>query len=60
MKFKVDNKADAKYKPVSAASVFAKVFRDRAIAGWKFPEELPVNVGPKGWGSGYPGGITVF
>ncbi|CAG7824841.1 unnamed protein product [Allacma fusca] len=55
LKFKVDKKADSKYKPVSAASVFAKVARDSALANWKFPAGIDVFVGNKGWGSGYPG-----
>ncbi|ODN00494.1 39S ribosomal protein L39, mitochondrial, partial [Orchesella cincta] len=54
LRFKVDKKADAKYKPVSAASVCAKVTRDVALKKWKFPESE--NLGSSsGWGSGYPG-----
>jgi ribonuclease H2 subunit A len=55
LKFKVDKKADSKYKPVSAASVFAKVARDSILANWKFPAGMEISIGSKGWGSGYPG-----
>ena len=51
--FKVDQKADAKYKPVSAASICAKVTRDQAIRDWNF-ENQALKV--KECGSGYPGG----
>jgi ribonuclease H2 subunit A len=59
LKFKVDKKADSKYKPVSAASVCAKVARDHALKDWTFPEGSNVTVGPKGWGSGYPAGERI-
>jgi len=52
----VDKKADSKYKPVSAASVCAKVARDHALKEWTFPEGSNVIIGPNGWGSGYPAG----
>lgn len=57
LRFKVDKKADAKYKPVSAASVCAKVTRDAALKEWTFPADEKVDLGPaRSWGSGYPGG----
>ncbi|CAL8089164.1 unnamed protein product [Orchesella dallaii] len=57
LRFKVDKKADSKYKPVSAASVCAKVTRDVALKKWKFPDAENIDLGlAKGWGSGYPGG----
>jgi len=54
LQFKVDKKADSKYKPVSAASICAKVTRDHALQDWEFPAGDNVHIGP-GWGSGYPG-----
>lgn len=52
--FTVAKKADSLYKTVSAASIAAKVTRDRAVSGWMweeaFAEALPTN-----FGSGYPG-----
>lgn len=57
LRFKVDKKADSKYKPVSAASVCAKVTRDIAVKEWKFSENENVDMGPvRNWGSGYPAG----
>jgi ribonuclease H2 subunit A len=56
LKFKVDKKADSKYKPVSAASICAKVARDQVLKGWTFSDTSSVNVSLEGWGSGYPGG----
>jgi len=47
----VAKKADSLYPCVSAASICAKVARDRALKEWTFPEK-DVS-GP--WGSGYPG-----
>jgi len=52
LQFKVDKKADAKYKTVSAASICAKVARDQAVKEWLFPGK--VEFGESGWGSGYP------
>ena len=53
----VAKKADALYPVVSAASIAAKVTRDRIVDGWKFEENdngtAVVDVGE--WGSGYPG-----
>jgi len=34
----VEKKADATYKVVSAASIIAKVTRDRSLLEWQFPE----------------------
>ncbi|XP_029440993.1 ribonuclease H2 subunit A [Rhinatrema bivittatum] len=48
----VKPKADALFPVVSAASICAKVARDRAVKGWKFSEDLgDVNLD---YGSGYP------
>ncbi|KAM3719457.1 Ribonuclease H2 subunit [Dirofilaria immitis] len=46
-------KADAKYPIVGAASIVAKVRRDRALRNWAFPERI--NIPLNGYGSGYPG-----
>ena len=51
MKITVAKKADSLYPCVSAASICAKVARDRALKDWKFPEGGDIT-GP--WGSGYP------
>jgi len=50
----VAKKADSLYPCVSAASICAKVARDRALKEWSFPEggESGNITGP--WGSGYP------
>ena len=47
-------KADSLYPCVSAASICAKVARDRALAAWEFPEG-DAHVPNKALGSGYPG-----
>jgi len=52
--FTVENKADSKYKIVSAASVAAKVTRDNCLENWVFEEEGYTNDTPLG--SGYPSG----
>merc|ERR1719219_2785893 len=51
LKITVAKKADSLYPCVSAASICAKVARDRALKQWRFVEgDIS---GP--WGSGYPG-----
>ena len=52
MKITVAKKADSLFPCVSAASICAKVARDRALKDWSFPEDDSIT-GP--WGSGYPG-----
>lgn len=55
IKCTVSKKADSLFPSVSAASIAAKVARDRALKAWKFPEGTEVT----NWGSGYPGdGVT--
>lgn len=56
LKIKVSKKADSIYPCVSAASICAKVTRDSALKEWVFKEGLQL----KDYGSGYPGGISVF
>ncbi|XP_034251633.1 ribonuclease H2 subunit A [Thrips palmi] len=51
-KITVASKADATYPCVSAASICAKVSRDRALQVWKF--EDGIDKPAEGWGSGYP------
>jgi ribonuclease H2 subunit A len=48
----VSEKADSKFKVVSAASICAKVTRDYEIENWKFIENIQ-NM-DKNYGSGYP------
>ncbi|KAF4517243.1 hypothetical protein B566_EDAN011627 [Ephemera danica] len=52
IKITVAKKADSTYPVVSAASICAKVCRDRAVSNWKFKEE--VDITGDAWGSGYP------
>ncbi|XP_046999958.1 ribonuclease H2 subunit A isoform X1 [Schistocerca americana] len=52
LKITVAKKADATYPIVSAASICAKVSRDRALSVWKFTEGLELTA--KEFGSGYP------
>lgn len=49
--FCVESKADAKYAPCSAASVVAKVVRDRIIQNFSFSEPVQATTD---FGSGYP------
>ena len=51
IKITVAKKADSLYPCVSAASICAKVARDRALKNWSFLEGDDIQ-GP--WGSGYP------
>ncbi|KAK2513727.1 hypothetical protein Q9966_016050 [Columba livia] len=44
-------KADGTFAVVSAASICAKVARDRAVAHWRFPEDPDM---ARDYGSGYP------
>jgi len=53
LKITVAKKADSLYPCVSAASICAKVARDRAISQWKFVEKGETFSSE--WGSGYPG-----
>ncbi|CAG2113685.1 unnamed protein product [Medioppia subpectinata] len=50
---KVSNKADSLFPIVSAASVCAKVIRDRVVNDWKFIESN-VQFAKEDYGSGYP------
>lgn len=52
VKITVAKKADSLFPCVSAASICAKVARDKALSAWNFGEGSPA-VGL--WGSGYPG-----
>uniref|UniRef100_A0A8R1TKK1 Ribonuclease n=1 Tax=Onchocerca volvulus TaxID=6282 RepID=A0A8R1TKK1_ONCVO len=54
IKIIVAEKADAKFPIVSAASIIAKVRRDKTLRNWAFPEGV-INIPPSGYGSGYPG-----
>lgn len=51
----VAKKADALYPIVSAASIVAKVTRDKVLESWIFAEGDSVVNGGRSWGSGYPG-----
>ena len=48
-----------KYQVVSAASICAKVVRDRVIKEWRFPEGAQVVPASLDRGSGYPGGQSL-
>lgn len=54
-KFTIEKKADATYKVVGAASIIAKVTRDRILHDWDYPEHSALNGLDKNFGSGYPG-----
>ena len=62
IKVTVSKKADSIYPVVSAASICAKVARDKALKNWNFREKnfQHLNVVDlkkiEAWGSGYPGG----
>ncbi|XP_048575437.1 ribonuclease H2 subunit A isoform X3 [Nematostella vectensis] len=56
-KIVVTPKADAKFPIVSAASVCAKVSRDRVISAWEFSEDI---IFTKETGSGYPSGMMTM
>ncbi|RDD36361.1 Ribonuclease H2 subunit A [Trichoplax sp. H2] len=49
---KVTPKADALFPCVSAASIIAKVTRDKVLSNWKFPEDESYN--SSDYGCGYP------
>ena len=51
LQFTVSEKADSKFKVVSAASICAKVTRDFEIKNWKFIENIKAI--DKNYGSGY-------
>eukprot|EP00536_Pseudo-nitzschia_multiseries_P003952 jgi/Psemu1/323232/estExt_fgenesh1_pg.C_630023 len=51
IEFVVESKADANYAPCSAASVVAKVMRDRMLDNWKYSESCDIS---REFGSGYP------
>lgn len=53
-KVTVAKKADSLYPCVSAASICAKVARDKCLKDWTFPESSDVEISSQ-WGSGYPG-----
>lgn len=55
IKITVAPKADAKFPVVSAASICAKVARDRILKEWKFPENIEFG---NEHGSGYPSDPT--
>lgn len=56
VQFVVESKADANYAPCSAASVVAKVMRDRMLESWKYSESssgFDCDI-TRDFGSGYP------
>merc|ERR1719277_559455 len=55
MKVTVAKKADSLYPCVSAASICAKVARDKCLRDWIFVEKQEGLGMTKEWGSGYPG-----
>ncbi|DAZ97400.1 TPA: hypothetical protein N0F65_011284 [Lagenidium giganteum] len=52
IEFRVEKKADSLFKVVSAASICAKVVRDKVITDWEW--ESPALTLSKEFGSGYP------
>lgn len=54
VRFVVEKKADSKYAQCSAASVIAKVARDRMIESFQWTEKHYEPVGGLDFGSGYP------
>lgn len=59
IKITVSKKADSLFPVVSAASICAKVARDKALSSWQFKESPFVDLKDSEemkWGSGYPGG----
>lgn len=54
IEFTVTEKADSKFAIVSAASVCAKVMRDRIVNGWKYVECSSLHLDAFELGSGYP------
>jgi ribonuclease H2 subunit A len=53
--FKVSAKADSLFPSVSAASIVAKVTRDREVNNWIFKEDTHKNIFDSKVGCGYPG-----
>jgi ribonuclease H2 subunit A len=53
IEFIVEKKADANHRPVSAASICAKVLRDKAMETWAWSEPGQDDRSTH-WGSGYP------
>jgi len=53
IEFLVEKKADANHKPVSAASICAKVLRDESVEAWEWCESGQESRSTL-WGSGYP------
>ncbi|CAI5718031.1 unnamed protein product [Peronospora destructor] len=53
IEFCVEKKADSLFKVVSAASIAAKVTRDRVISDWKWESAALLDL-PTDFGSGYP------
>lgn len=54
LNFTVAKKADSKYAIVSAASICAKVMRDRIVSNWRYPEARSLYLDAFELGSGYP------